>query len=158
MFSPLLFVHSWVRWLVLLAGVALGGRVLVAWRRGREWNRSDSVWTVIFGVVFTVQILVGILLYMVSPLPQASFALGALFVKNRVLRFYTIEHITTMVGAWLLFLNSGFVILRGPPEGRPRRMGILLLVVLGLVLAAIPWPGLLHGRPLHRPVTLLTQP
>jgi hypothetical protein len=150
MLPHLLFVHSWVRWLVVLNGIALGARLVAGWRSGRVWIDRDRAWTLAFAAVFSLQILVGILLYLVSPLPQAAFDMGALFLKNRVIRFYTIEHITMMVSAWFVFVAGGFAVHRGATERRMRRMGILVLVVMAMILASIPWPGLSHGRPLYR--------
>lgn len=156
MLPHLLFVHTWLRWAVLLAGGLFCLRVFARWRGAAEWDRSDELWTAGFGAIFTSQILVGILVYVQSPIPEAAFAMGALFLKNRVVRFYTIEHITTMVGAWLIFVIGAQLTYRGEREERPRRMVYLMIAVLVLVFLAIPWPGLLHGRPLYRTLTSVT--
>lgn len=151
MYRALLTAHSLNRWLVIvLLLVALAGGI-VGWARGREWTRRDNVRGRVLIVVLDVQLLLGLALYVVSPIVRAGWSdLGAT-MDDRVLQFWTIEHAPTMIVA-IGIVHIGRVVARRA-DNDPRRYRVATLsvgVATLLILGGIPWPFLEHGRPLLR--------
>jgi hypothetical protein len=67
------------------------------------------------------------------------------------LRFFAIEHVTMMICA----LVAAHITLRTArraraPVTRQRRLAWGLGATLALIVAGIPWPFLVYGRPLFR--------
>jgi hypothetical protein len=152
MYSGVLFLHSWLRWAVLVLGVLALGTALRGWLRGRDWTRTDRRLQVLFVAAFDSQMLLGLTLYFgLSPLTPRSLDAFRVNMSVSFLRFFSLEHPVLMLLA-LAAAHAGSGLSRratGATE-KHRVWAMGLLVALLLILAAIPWPGLSHGRPLFR--------
>lgn len=148
----ILLIHSWLRWVVLIAGFILGVRSFTAWRSQRDRQSADERLHLLFVAAFDTQITIGFLLYVFfSPLPQVFFANFKSTIQDLTLRFFGMEHAVVMVVAATI-LHVGRVQSRRAPTDtlRHRRVWITTIIIVMIVSAAIPWPGLQHGRPLFR--------
>jgi len=150
MYTTILALHSWVRWLVLLAGVA-ATLAAVLDKSAATGGRADR-----FGLVFMmaadVQMLLGLLLYLVlSPFTAEAFKNFGLAMQDPKLRFWAVEHITMMLIAVIL-IHVGRVLARkaGTPASRRTRQIACFGFATLLMLAGTPWPGMPNGRPLFR--------
>jgi hypothetical protein len=151
-YTTVLLLHSWVRWIVILAGLLAVGRAYVGWLGGKPWTRADDRVSSIFARVLDVQFLLGLLLYLVlSPITWAAFRDFGGAMANRALRFWAVEHIFGMfIGVALA--HGGVARLRKlSPEARRHRVAAVFFTLAMLaILASIPWPGSPAGRPLIR--------
>ena len=148
MYRLLLAGHSLNRWLVLVLLALAIGRALRGWLGGRDWHGSDQrVGEALAGVI-DLQMLLGLVLYIgFSPHTRAGWSdLGAM-LGNRILQFWTLEHGPTMLVAVAL-VHSGVTRSRRAETARDRHRSAALWFGAAalLVLAAIPWPFLPHGR------------
>lgn len=90
--STLLFIHSWLRWLVVLAGAAAAIRLLVGLIRGSEYDRLSRGLTATFSGLLDLQVLLGVILllvgwrgYAADGFPVTQFEhLGAMVVATAV--------------------------------------------------------------------------
>jgi hypothetical protein len=151
MYVALVIIHSWLRWLVLLAGLYAIARGVAGARGGRPWTPSDEGagrWLVIF---FDVQFLIGLILYVaLSPVTQTAFADFGAAMRQSDLRFWAVEHIVGMLAAAAL-LHIGRARTRKVPEAsRHKTAAIFFGLAVLIVLLSIPWPGMPAGRPLFR--------
>jgi hypothetical protein len=150
MYTSVLTVHSWIRWIALVAGV---GATLAALRSG---SRADDPvvdrWGLAMVTALDIQLLLGLLLYFaLSPFTvQAMQDFGAA-MRTPQLRFWAVEHITMMFGAVIL-THVGRVLARKAPTPAAKRTRMLICYGLAtlLMLAGTPWPGTISGRPLFR--------
>jgi len=145
--TALLFIHSWLRWIVL----ALIVISLVRAIRGGAWTDGHSKLRLATVASFDAQVLLGIILFVVSPMtPKSGAAMGA-YMKVSALRFFTIEHQFAMLIA-LAALHIGSVKSKKADDDRGRHKAWALAAGLALffVLAGIPWPFLPYARPLFR--------
>jgi hypothetical protein len=145
MYSLALFVHSWVRWVALIAGV---GATLSALRK----SGSSEGWGVALSAAVDLQMLVGLLLYLVlSPNMAAIRANFGEAMQVPSLRFWAVEHITMMIAAVVL-VHVGRVLARkaATPQSRHTRELICFGLATILMFAGTPWPGTRAGRPLFR--------
>jgi mono/diheme cytochrome c family protein len=147
-----LFCHSILRWGILLAGIAALGAACHGWGRARPYTASDERLQRAFVAFTDFQLLLGLALYFFfSPIVDAFWDAPRLAMKEHTVRFFGIEHVTTMVLA-VAVLHAGRVRAKKATEDRlrHRRFAQSAFFSLALMAAAIPWPGLRHGRPLAR--------
>ena len=158
MYVVVLFVHSWLRWLVLLAAVIAIGRALRGVARGAAWQALDRRAHVALLHLANLQFALGLLLYVwLSPIVRSAFADLGVAMRSAPLRFFAIEHITAMVMALGVLHVANARRLRATSDAqRQRRALVGSLSFLLLVLAGIPWPGLKHARPLARTLAFET--
>ena len=150
MYTTVLTIHSWIRWIALVAAV---GTTLAA-LRGRT-EGSDSLadrWGMVTMMTLDLQLLLGVLLYfVVSPNMKAILDNFGGAMKDPALRFWAVEHATTMVAA-IALAHVGRVLARKAASSAAKRTRLLICFGLAtvLILVGMPWPGRPGGRPLFR--------
>jgi len=152
MYTALLVIHSWLRWVVIFSGVAALGGATGGVTTGRAWLPIDNFRSVLFTIAFDVQVLVGLILYgVLSPVTQSGFADMSLTMRDPVLRFYTVEHLFGMIVA-LVLAHVGRKRARTATDPGARHKAVLVFVGLAMavLLLSIPWPGMRGGRELFR--------
>lgn len=150
LYTLTLMLHSVLRWVVLVAGLAAVVRAALGWSGSRPWGRLDDRLGLVYTIVLDTQLLLGLLLYVfLSPMTQAAFVNITAAMKDPGMAFYTVEHIFAMVIAVVLG-HFGRAATRRSAEGqRHRAAAIWYAVSMVAILAAIPWPFLAYGRPLN---------
>jgi hypothetical protein len=148
-YSAVLVLHSWLRWVVVLAGLWAVVRALT--NRGEPWSPSDQRAATIFVAALDAQLLLGAALYVVlSPFTNAAFQDFGSAMGNAGLRFWAVEHLFGMlIGITLAHIGSARI-RRAPLDRRRRLASIFYSLALVAILASIPWPGMPAGRPLFR--------
>lgn len=153
MYTTVLFLHSWVRWAVLLLGLLAIYRGASGLAGGRRFLPADRKVGLFFLISVDIQLLLGLALYLgLSPVAQMAMAKGGAMMKETSLRFWGVEHLLTGVLAWLAAHVAWVSIKRGQDDPtRLRRLAVGAAVALVLAAARLPWPFLGEvGRPLFR--------
>jgi hypothetical protein len=150
MYTTILALHSWIRWIALIAGV---GATIMTMRNsaGVGTSRLDR-WGFILVTALDVQLLLGLLLYLVvSPNMVEIRANFGAAMKDPVARFWAVEHITSMLVAVIL-VHVGRVLGRKAtsPDSKRMKLFVCFGIATVLMILSIPWPGLRAGRPLFR--------
>lgn len=141
MYLFVLFLHSLIRWVALLAIAGAAGVSLAGWLGGKPWTPQDRRLAVIATASLDTQFLLGIVLYLfLSPTTQSAFADMGVAMKDANLRFWAVEHVTTMVLALILGHVGSVMAKRAAAERRHRWVAITFGLALLLVIAGIPWP------------------
>jgi len=148
-YGLVLAIHSTLRWLIVVAGLVA---TVAAWagRLGsRSWADSTTAAGRMFAVAMDVQVVVGLILYVVlSPAVAAAMRNPANAMQDGQQRFWMVEHPTAMILA-LMLAHVGVVKAKRPAGSDAHRQAArYFTLALLLVLAALPWPFLTHGRPL----------
>jgi hypothetical protein len=150
MYTTLLAIHSWIRWIALVAAV---GTTLAAVRGKTEGPRSlADRWGMIAMMVLDTQLLLGLLLYfVVSPNMKAILDNFGASMKDPAARFWAVEHVTAMLAA-IILAHVGRVLARKAVSPAAKRSRLLICFGLATVLMIVgmPWPGRPGGRPLFR--------
>ena len=152
MYSLLLGVHSWVRWVVLAACLLALFRAVAGVSGGRPWTKADANAGLWLTGSLDLQLLIGLLLYAVlSPVTAEAFNDFGAAMRNPQLRFFAVEHLTGMIAAVALAHVGRVRIRRAIDDAAKHRTALLFfgLALLAMVLS-IPWPGLVSGRVLFR--------
>jgi uncharacterized membrane protein len=151
MYTTILTLHSWLRWLALIAGVVATFAALSDKTAPPARSRAD-VWGLILMIALDTQLLLGLLLYfVVSPNMSEIRANFGAAMKDPVTRFWAVEHLTMMLGA-IVVAHVGRVLGRKSTSADTKRMKLFVCFAIATVLMVLgmPWPGLRAGRPLFR--------
>lgn len=150
MYEILLFMHSWLRWLLVLTVAALFIRGIFALMQSSAYVRIDELLAKLLFHALNIQLVLGLLLYAVfSPIARAALSDIGLAMQNSTLRFFVIEH----QFAALIAIALGHVAVAkskraADDRAKHRAMckwgGLCLL----LIVIAIPWPFMPYARPL----------
>lgn len=152
MYPWLLFLHSWLRWLVVVAGIFTLVVEIISLVSKQAPKPLDRIRRAIYTGLFDLQVLIGLILYFgISPTVQSIWKYEGKWMKEPALRFWGMEHIAMMILA-LIVLRVGMAMGKRSslPESTRRWSLGATAVSLLLVAAAIPWPWLAHGRPFFR--------
>ena len=97
MYAHVLAVHSWLRWLALVAAV---GTAFAAVRGQVGGNNSlADRWGMFAVTALDLQMLLGLILYLaLSPNMRPILENFGGAMKDPALRFWAVEHIATMIG------------------------------------------------------------
>src|SRR5689334_7514169 len=103
-----------------------------------------------------IQLILGLLLYVfLSPLPRLFFSNLSASIKDPTLRFFGMEHEIAMLVATAIIHVGRIRAKRAVTVNlRHRQVWTSTLLALFIIVAATPWPGLRHGRPLLRTGTI----
>jgi hypothetical protein len=151
LYAVVLLVHSYLRWVVLLAGlIAVGRAVSGTWGR-KPWTPADDRAGFWFVTAFDLQMLLGVLLYgFLSPFTRQAFGDFAAAMKDSTQRFWAVEHMAGML-IGLALVHVGRVRTRRTDSLRRHKVAAIFFgLALVAILASIPWPGTPAGRPLLR--------
>lgn len=148
MYEPLLFAHSWIRWVVVAAGFYLVLTLFLGWLKKKDWKESDDQLSAAFGQIMAYQLIVGFLIYLVfSPIVKNSFLNFSYAIKNPIQVYWMIYHGLAMSASLAIYeIARRRIIKSGTSRDKFRRMLLTSVVSFLLVVAAIPWPFLSYGR------------
>lgn len=140
MYIGLLHLHNATRWLILVAAVIAITIAVIGLVRRSEWGRGAKLSSLAFLIVMDVQLLIGLLLYGVSPLVRAAMGDMSLAMADTQLRFYLVEHLLLMVVAVAL-THVGYALAKRATSARAAysRASLFFTLALLAVLAGIPW-------------------
>ncbi len=146
MYTGLLHTHSLVRWIMLILLIMTVLRSYNGWKSKRSFTPGDKK-MVLFTLIFShVQLLIGFLLYMVSPIVKAALNDMGAAMKDKMSRFYAVEHISIMIIAILLITIGNAMAKRTTNDtDRFKKIFIYFFIGLLLILVSIPWPFQMVG-------------
>src|SRR5262245_1782067 len=151
MYTVVLTIHSWMRWLTLILAAAA---MLNASRPAIEGVKTlpGRWWDTFLMLAVDLQVFFGLVLYFgLSPFTKEAMANVSLAMTNPALRFWAVEHAGGMFAA-VVFVRMGRVLAANAPTpaaAQKRRLTCFAIAMLGMLIS-IPWPGLANGRPLFR--------
>ncbi len=138
MYTGLQHTHSGLAYLVLLLLVLAVGAAKYGWFFRKPYSEGQRKLTLFAMIGSHLQLLIGLVLYMVSPLGLEI--LSAESMSNALARFYTVEHPTAMIIA-LVLITVGHVRAKRATDDRAKHFNVVLWMGLGLllILSRIPW-------------------
>jgi cytochrome bd-type quinol oxidase subunit 2 len=131
MYNVLVHAHSGLRWVVLVLLVAAISHAFL--KKDFGLNKQNRKFALFAMISVHVQLLIGLVLYFISPKVQFS----AEVMSNAVSRFYTIEHLLGMLLA-IAIITIGYS--KGKKTESFKPVAIYYLIGLVLILVSIPWP------------------
>jgi len=151
-YSASLFLHSWNRWLILIAGVVVIVYAIKGLSSKSEYSSFQRKWSLVFLSSLHLQLLIGIMMYFfISPItPMALSDFGAA-MKDSVLRFWAVEHtFVNIIAIGLAQAGSILVRRQNDSAGKNKRTLIWTGIALLLILVMIPMGMMGVERPWFR--------
>jgi hypothetical protein len=138
MYTGLLHLHSFLRWVILLL-LVISILMSLAGMTGKKPFSAGQAKTALFLMISAhIQLLVGLYEWIFGPWGVKRLSdIGT----DRVARFYGVEHITAMVIAIaLITIGRGVAKKSIPDAAKQRRTFWFFLAALVIILVSIPWP------------------
>jgi uncharacterized membrane protein len=129
MHSILLMVHSLVRYFVLIFILLVIVRSLMGWLNKSEFTKRDdqlSLWLFMFT---HTQLLLGIILFFVSPIVIFSKASMA----DPVARYWLVEHNTGMIIA-IILITMGRITMKKLTDGAAKHKRLFIFNVIAFII------------------------
>lgn len=150
-----LFVHSWMRHIVVISLVCTVLRALYGRLTGAQYTGMDRLLCRITVAASHLQIVLGFTVYMMSPMAAyfRSHFRDALAVPEAL--FFGVLHGLIMLGAVIVLTIGGSLSRRSSASDaeRFRLVSVYFGIAFLLILLAIPWPfSPLAARPWVRPL------
>lgn len=147
--QTVIVLHSLIRWAVLLFGVLTLINALSGFIKKRVYTNSDDKSNLFFMISCDVQLLLGLLLYFSNGWFDKMKDLGN-NMKDPYNRFFTMEHLSVMLLAWILVHVGRASVKRAKTDvAKHKKMLIFFGTALLLILVSIPWPfRQVIGKPL----------
>ncbi|MGC4038872.1 MAG: hypothetical protein QM764_23140 [Chitinophagaceae bacterium] len=141
MYTGMLHLHSFLRWVILLLLLIVIFRSLTA--GSRPFTNTDRKFGLFTMIACDIMLLIGLYLWFTS-----GVGLNVLETKpmhdvmaNKVYRFFSIEHFTGMIIAIALVHVGKSVAKKSLPDSvKHKRTLIFFGLALLIILISIPWP------------------
>ena len=139
MYTGLQHTHSGLAYLALLALVLVIIWALVGAVSGRDFQEKDRKIALIAFILCHIQLLVGLILYFVSPLGYSLLAGGGA-MADATARLTALEHPLINILA-IVLVSVGFIRAKKLESSTAKFRSIYMLYAVGLVLilSRIPW-------------------
>ena len=141
-----------MRWAILLFGLWTLLNAITGIMSKRAYTANDNRSNLFFMISCDIQLLLGLALYFSNSwFDKLKTGMGPV-MKNSYDRFFTVEHTTMMILAWVLVHVGRTSVKRASTDAaKHRKMLLFFGLALLLILAAIPWPFRTEiARPLFR--------
>ncbi|WP_346237459.1 hypothetical protein ABDK00_000070 [Niabella insulamsoli] len=153
MYAYLLSLHSLMRWLVLLSLVVTIVRAYSAWRSGLVFTPFDNAlrhWT---ATIAHIQLLIGLWLYLISPIVDYFLHNYTTAVHLREIRFFGMEHgLMMLIAIGVITVGSAKAKRKRTDAEKFKTIAIWFSVALLIIFISIPWAfSPLVSRPHFRP-------
>lgn len=134
MYSFLKYLHSGLRYVVLILIVAAIVQAFLGWIGNKTYTEGNRKLNLFAFISAHTQLLIGLILYFVSPLVNFSAAT----MKDPTARYWTVEHISMMIIAIALitvgYLRSKKVLL---PQKKHANIFIFYFLAIIIVVATL---------------------
>ena len=144
-----LILHSLLRWAVLILGFWAIWNGISGYFGKKNYTSNDNRSNLFFMISCDIQLLIGLVLYFnngwFARLKDMSHSM-----KDPYIRFFTVEHLTLMLVAWVLVHIGKASVKKATTDAAKHKRAMLFFgFAIILILAAIPWPFRHEiGRPL----------
>jgi len=142
MYPYVQFVHSYWAYLVLLMLTVTTVNSVVSYFGDKEYGARDMRLALFTLIVTHIQLLIGIVLYFLSPLGAKAIASEgmAAAMKDPAIRLYVVEHPIAMILA-VVFITVGYSRHKKKLTSRPKfkQLAIFYTLALLAMLSMIPW-------------------
>jgi cytochrome bd-type quinol oxidase subunit 2 len=140
MYEVILNVHSYWAYLVLLVLIIVTGNALIKVFGDKEYEAKDFRISLFALIVSHIQLLIGLVLYFVSPRFELWSQLGGEVMKNSSARLYLVEHpLVNIIAVALITIGYSKHKKKLTSPAKLKTIAIFYTIALLLLLSRIPW-------------------
>jgi hypothetical protein len=140
-------LHSWNRYLLLVALVFVLYRSISGWLGKKSFEKADNIGSVALLGLTHLQALMGLIMYFfTSGYTQTAFANMGAAMKNPWQRYFAVEHIAAMLIAVVL-IQVGRTLSKkaSESEDKHRKLAIYTGIAALIIIVTLGMKGLLLG-------------
>lgn len=146
MYNFTLFLHSWLRWLVLILAVIAIFKAMTGWLGKQPFSKQDNILGASFVGSMHLQLLLGLILYFfLSPMGLNAIQTVGMkeVMKSPLYRYWAVEHLTTMLLAVILAQVGRIQSKKASTDLLKHKKALIFYTIaLVLVLSRVPWDRL----------------
>ncbi len=141
MYSALLTLHSILRWIVVIGVIYTLYRAYTGISSSRSYSTADEKAGRVTVVSAHIQLIIGLILYIVSPVTKYFISNFSAAVKVKDIRFYGMEHTIVMILA-VACITIGSAVSKKKTEDKAKfkALALWLTIAFILMLLMVPWP------------------
>ena len=140
MSDVVLKLHSYWAYLVLLILIIAVANALIKVFGDKEYEAKDFRISIFTLIVSHIQLLIGLVLYFVSPKFELWGQLGAEVMKNPLARLYLVEHpLVNIIAVALITIGYSKHKKKLTSKAKLKPIAIFYSIALVLFLSRIPW-------------------
>lgn len=138
MYNIFLQSHSYLRYFILICLVAVIVKSFIGWLNNKPYTALDNK-IGLYLLIFThLQLIAGLVLYFISPFVK----FGSDTMKDKITRFWTVEHITAMLIVIVLITVARSTSKRmTTDQARHKRLAIFNLIALIIIVGTLAMSG-----------------
>ncbi|QES87642.1 hypothetical protein [Rhizosphaericola mali] len=141
MFSFVLSLHSITRWAVLFALIAVIVKSTRGWIFHKKYTNGDNKLRIASVIICHIQLLIGVVLYGISPTIKFLFHNSASAMKIRNIRFFGMEHSVMMIISIVLITIGSINAKKASTDQKKFKvLSLWYSLALLIILLMIPWP------------------
>jgi Na+-driven multidrug efflux pump len=147
MYPILVTLHAYNRYLLLAALVFVLFRAYSGWFGKKNYEKADNAASAALLGFTHLQLLLGLILYFISPRSTAAMADMKAAMKDEWLRYFGVEHITVMLLA-VVFIQLGRTLSKKAADDSEKHRKLAIYTTLGvlLIVLSLAPKGLLFAR------------
>ncbi|WP_372756333.1 hypothetical protein [Mariniflexile sp.] len=140
MYKTILNLHSYWAYLVLLVLIVAVANALIKVFADKEYEAKDFRISLFTLIVSHIQLLIGLILYFVSPRFELWAEMGGEVMKNSMARLYLVEHpFVNILAVALITIGYSKHKKKLTSQGKLKPIAIFYTIALVLFLSRIPW-------------------
>lgn len=141
MYIGLLHLHSALRYVVVILLIVAILKAFAGWFGNKSYTEGDRKLALFTMISVHLQLVIGLILYFISPVVQSALADMGAAMKDTQLRFWAVEHIATnIIGIILITIGYSTAKRASTDKAKFTRTAIFYLIGFILIMSAIPWP------------------
>lgn len=139
-YEIVLFLHSWVRWFILILGLVVIIKAYSGWFGNKPYLKGDNGMSAGFMGLLHLNLLLGLILYFISPIVEAALSDFGAAMKDSNLRFWALEHILVNIIAVIIAQVGRIKSKKAVSDlAKHKTVAIWYTIAFILLLSRIPW-------------------
>jgi len=140
MYNALLVSHNLLRWVVLILILVTIFKGFSGWSGSKTYTKGDDKLRLFSVLSVHIQLIIGIVLYFISPITKMFMNNFSDAVKDSSIRFFGMEHsIMMIIAVVLITIGSAKAKRKIEDKKKFRTLAIWFTIALLIMLASIPW-------------------
>jgi len=141
MFSTFLFLHSWLRWIILVLALVIIVKSIMGMSGNKDYLKGDNIMASSFVGLLDLQFLFGIVMYFwLSPITSGAWSGDISPMKDAGIRYWAVEHLAMMLIAIVLaHIGKAKAKRLSESSKKFKIQAIFFGIALLLILSRIPW-------------------
>ena len=140
MYETILKLHSYWAYLVFLILILASGNALFKSISGKEYSAKDFRISLFTLIVSHIQLLIGLVLYFISPRFDLWSELGGSVMGNELARLYLVEHpLVNIIAVTLITIGYSKHKKKLTSASKLKVLAVFYCIALVLILSRIPW-------------------